>query len=73
MARTTIIGTSWFPSIFGAYDYYKPYGFSQEDVRRKARDGEIHLVPWEGQPPPFPGEIRRWEQDHRIHIEVSNG
>lgn len=38
-----ITGTSYFVSTRDAERYYKPYGFTPDDVRRKAASGEIHI------------------------------
>jgi len=66
MSRRDVVGTCWFPSFQAAVLYYRPYGDDIEETRRKRADGEIHI----GEPPRFKGEVRRWIQDSRWHIEV---
>jgi hypothetical protein len=36
-------GTSYFTSLSAAKRYYKPYGYDESDVKRKIREGEIHV------------------------------
>lgn len=63
-----ITGTSWFPTLYAAISYYKEYGDDRQEIDRKIEAGEIHI----GNPPPHNGEVKRWIQDQRWHIETNN-
>lgn len=41
--RKTIIGTEYFVSRMAAIQYYRAYHYTEDDVDRKLRDGEIHI------------------------------
>ena len=45
-------GTCYFVSLIKAEEYYKVYGFSKQDVKRKLQEGEIKV----GLPPLKQGE-----------------
>lgn len=65
-----ITGTSYFPSIMDAENYYTPYWNSAKDrdftrwVRLKIASGEIHI----GKPPLKPGETL-FIKDNRYHVQ----
>ena len=61
-----IISLPWFPSLAHAVAYYEPYGNDEDEVRRKVKDGEIHL----GTPPLQTGEIRRRIKGFQWVVEV---
>lgn len=63
-----IIGLPWFPSLAHAVAYYEPHGNDEDEVRRKVKDGEIHL----GTPPVRAGEVRRRVKGFRWVVEVSD-
>ena len=48
----TRYGTSYFTSMSAAIRYYRDYGDDADDVRRKIREGQIHI----GKPPLKPGQ-----------------
>jgi hypothetical protein len=50
--ETMMIGTCYFVSHFAAYKYYRAYGCTKEEVRRKIQDREIVI----GFPPVKQGE-----------------
>lgn len=60
----SIIGTNHFPSLAHALCYYRPQGFSKEDVKRKLDEKEIHI----GKPETKEGETI-FEKGFRWHIQ----
>lgn len=56
-----IVGTSHFVDLPAAIRYYKVYGYSPNDVRRKVEAGDIHIGP------PALG------QDERFHLDPAEG
>jgi hypothetical protein len=52
MEGIMMIGTSYFVSRLKAYEYYKAYGCTVQNVDTKIAEGEIHI----GQPPLKAGE-----------------
>lgn len=57
-------GTAYFTDRASAEAYYKPYGFTDRDVKRKLNAGEIYI----GKPPLKPGETCASDREGRYII-----
>ena len=62
-----VTGTSHFVRRADAIEYYRPYGYSTQDVNEKLMAGEIHLGP----PPLKRGETLTTVDDGKRYAVVS--
>ena len=70
--KRTLIGTACFPSLGNAIAYYGPYGTDEEEVKRKIRDGEIHIRKPELIYPSDKVRIINEKPGWRYHISTTN-